>query len=179
MADCIVLQPDGSILERGKPVGDDPLPHLGSAVELNPGFALRGFFLLLKKYAVLRRVNRFFPGLVEQYDGWPDRDCVPAGLDRLQLTRTVELVGFPGNPRLDIYLAFQGVAGEEALEIKSYRVEHLLDVPVRLGGLRHVVFGDKVNVFVFETAYTLFDILEGIGWQLAFHGTPTECALRR
>ncbi len=177
--DMVELQPDGRLMERGRPIGDDPLPYLSNSVQLNPGFTLRSFFLLLGRHPELARVNRFFPGMLERYGSWPERDCRPAGLDWLQLTRTVEMVGFPGKPRLDIYHAFHGVAAGEALEIKSYQLEHLLDVPVRLGGLRHVVFGDKVNVFVFETTYTLFDVLEGIGWQLAFHGTPTECSLRR
>lgn len=177
--DCVAFRADGTILERGRPIGDDPLPYFSSVVELDAGFTLRGFVLLLRRYTTLQRLNRFFPDLLEHYDGWPDHDCAPAGLDCLELTRTVEMIGFPGKPRMDIYLAFQGLAAGQPLEIKSYRVEHLLDVPIRLGGLRHVVFGDKVNVFLFETAYTVFDVLEGIGWQLGFHGTPTECALRR
>lgn len=177
--DDVELQPDGLMLENGKPITGDPLPYCSNSVRLNPGFTLRSFFLLLRRYPDLVRLNRFFLGMLERYDAWPANGCQPAGLDRLQLTRTVEMIGFPGKPRLEIYTAFHGVAGDEPLEIRSWQVENLLDVPVRLGGLKHIVFGDKVNVFVFETAYTLFEVLEGIGWQLAFHGTPTECALRR
>jgi hypothetical protein len=177
--DEVELLPDGLMLEKGRPITGDPLPYCGNSTMLNPGFTLRSLFLLLRRYPDLVRLNRFFPGMLERYDSWPGQDCHPAGLDWLQLTRTVEMIGFPGKPRLEIYTAFHGVAGGEPLEIKSWQVENLLDTPVRLGGLKHIVFGDKVNVFVFETAYTLFEVLEGIGWQLAFHGTPTECSLRR
>jgi hypothetical protein len=55
----------------------------------------------------------------------------------------------------------------------------LLDTKVRLGKLRHVIFGDQVDVFEFDTVFTFFELIEGIGWELGFHGTPRECQIRR
>jgi hypothetical protein len=89
------------------------------------------------------------------------------------------MIGFPGQPRLEIYVTLYGLAGDEPLELKTFQVESLLDIPMRLGGLKHIVFGDTVNVFRFQTVLCLFEFIEGIAWQLSFHGTPRECALRR
>ena len=51
--------------------------------------------------------------------------------------------------------------------------------PVRLGSLRHVVFGDSVDVFEFDTVFTLFEFIDGIAWELSFQNTPITCELRR
>ena len=48
-----------------------------------------------------------------------------------------------------------------------------------LARLKHIVFGDKVDIFEFDTVFTLFEFIEGIAWELSFHVAPTECALRR
>jgi hypothetical protein len=71
------------------------------------------------------------------------------------------------------------MANEKPVPIKDYQVDMLLDLTVCLGKLRHVIFGDSVDVFEFDTVYTLFEFVEGIGWELGFHGTPRECQLRR
>jgi len=57
----------------------------------------------------------------------------------------------------------------------SVRVEHLLDLPVCLGRLRHVVFGDKMDEFEFDTVYNLFEFMEAVIWELSFHGNPEHC----
>ena len=72
-----------------------------------------------------------------------------------------------------------GISGNEAVEIRSSRLEGLLDVSLRLGKLKHVVFGDKVDVFEFDTVFTLFELIDGIAWELSFHGTPEACEIRR
>jgi hypothetical protein len=89
------------------------------------------------------------------------------------------MVGFPGEPRLEIYRSFNGWRGGESVPIKDFQVDMLLDMQVRLGKLKHVIFGDQVDVFEFDTVFTLFELVEGIGWELGFHGTPRECQIRR
>jgi len=59
------------------------------------------------------------------------------------------------------------------------QIENLLDLPVELGNLKHVVFGDQVDIFEFETVYTFFEFLDGIAWELSFLGTPKQCETRR
>jgi hypothetical protein len=87
------------------------------------------------------------------------------------------MIGFPGEPRLEIYNTLCGVRGEKTREIKSLHLESLLDMPLKLGVLKHVVFGDKVDVLEFDTVFSLFEFIEGIIWELSFQGTPKECAI--
>lgn len=175
---AITLANNGSLIHAGTVVDGDPLLYLSCGVELEPDFCLRGVFELMRRHPVLARLNPFWGTLLEQYGKWPASGC-ESGLECLVLGKTVEMIGFPGEPRLEIYVTLSGLVGDEALEIKTFQVDSLLDTPVRLGGLKHIVFGDKVNVFTFETVFSLFEFIEGIAWQLSFHGTPRECALRR
>jgi hypothetical protein len=89
------------------------------------------------------------------------------------------MIGFPGEPRLEIYNSFRGLKNNEELESRSVRMEHLLDAPVLLGKLKHVVFGDKADIFEFETVYNLFEFIDGIAWELSFFGAPTQCEIGR
>ena len=45
--------------------------------------------------------------------------------------------------------------------------------------LKHVIFGDKVDVFEFDTFYNFFEFIDGIAWELSFHGAPAKCEIRR
>jgi hypothetical protein len=98
-------------------------------------------------------------------------------MDYLEFYKTVEMVGFPGEPRLEIYHTLSGVCGSDNLEIKSFNLESILDMPLKLGVLKHIVFGDKVDVFEFDTVFNLFEFIGGIIWELSFQGTPKECAI--
>ena len=173
------LHSDGSILAGSLSAKDEVLACLAFQIELEAGYRLRSFFSMLERYPVLAGINSFFPDLLEQYRKCPAQGCNWPGYSALEFSKTVEMVGFPGKPRLEIYNAFQGVCGDSLEEIRSLRLENLLDMPVYLGKLRHVVFGDKVDVFEFETVYTLFEFIDGIAWELSFHGSPRECQLRR
>jgi hypothetical protein len=178
--DEVILTANGLLQSGGGAAVSDPLRALGMRVVLGDGYTLRSFMHMLATHQELTRLNDFAPQFVEQLGSWPAHDCAPAGIDRLELARVVELIGHPAPARMEIYHSFRGVtAAEEDVEIKPWRVEALLDVPVRLGRLRHVVFGDRVDAMRFETVCNLFEFLEGICWQLAFHGAPQECALRR
>jgi hypothetical protein len=89
------------------------------------------------------------------------------------------MIGYPGEPRLEIYHSLQGVSGTVADQLKSSSLEGLLDMPVKLGKLKHKVLGDQVDVFEFETVFSLFEYIDGIAWELSFHGTPEACEIRR
>jgi len=99
--------------------------------------------------------------------------------DYLCFGKTVEMAGFPGTPKLTIYHWLNGVSRTETSEIRSVALENFLDMPLQLGRLKHVVFGDKMDTFDFETAYSLFEFIDGIVWELSFQGTLTACELRR
>jgi hypothetical protein len=177
--DNLCLDIDGSIatIRKGDPAA--LLAGLARQVELRPGYTLRSFFRMLDAYEPLVHLNAFFSDLLDQFHQGPAGGCQVAGLDCLVLEKTVEMVGFPGEPRLDIYRSFSGWGDGKAVRIKDYQVDMLLDMPIRLGKLKHVIFGDQVDTFEFDTVFTLFEFVEGIGWELGFHGTPRQCQIRR
>lgn len=175
----IHLQPDGTLADdrHGKVL--EALPYLSCRVELTAAFTLRSFFRMITQFPLLEQLSTFFPYYLEQYGQCPENNCIAAGFDCLEFSKTVEMIGFPGQPRLEIYHSLKGVTGAETSELKSSRLEGLLDLRVKLGKLKHVVFGDKVDVFEFDTVYTLFEFIDGIAWELSFHGTPEACEIRR
>jgi hypothetical protein len=175
----VTLKRDGSILSDEKTVETDPLVCLSYQVDLNEDYILRSYFRMLEKHSLLAKLNAFFPSFMEQYLASPKENCLTENIDKLELRKTVEMIGFPGEPRLEIYNSFQGIRGDETCEIRSLQFDSLLDMPVKLGKLKHTVFGDKVDIFEFDTVFTLFEFIDGIAWELSFHVAPTECALRR
>ncbi len=176
--DGVMLRRDGSLGTEGR-LADDPLPWLGAALRLEEGMTLRGFFRMLERHPVLVRLSAFLPGLMEQYAGWPSRTPEPLGITGMEVIKIMEMIGFPGPPRLEAYTALIGLDRGEEVELKAHPVRTIVDLPVRLGRLRHKVFGDKLEEMTFETKHTLFEFIDGVAWQLGFHGTPMECALRR
>ena len=88
------------------------------------------------------------------------------------------MIGYPGK-KLEIYSSIRGILEKDAAEIRSLQLNSLLDMPLKLGRLKHVVFGDRVDIFEFDTVFTLFEFIDGITWELSFHVIPEQCELRR
>jgi hypothetical protein len=174
-----MLTSEGMLQQADAPAAVDPLMFLGHKVELGQGYTLRSFFRMIERYPVFAKLNAFLPECLEQYRACPGGECLAPGVGHLELFKTVEMMGFPGEPRLEIYHTLCGLDGKDVCEIRSFPLENLLDMPVRIGKLKHVVFGDKVDVLEFDTVFNLFEFIEGIVWQLSFHRSPKECALRR
>jgi hypothetical protein len=175
---AVTLKINGAIDHNGTRVSSDILSHLGSSIDLEPGYTLRSFFQMLDRYGLLAELNAFFPEYTAQYHSCPPRGCTTGAVDHLEFSKTVEMIGFP-EKRLEIYHSFAGVDEKGEFEIRSLQLENLLDLPVRLGRLKHVIFGDPVDLFEFDTVFTLFEFIDGIAWQLSFHATPTQCEFRR
>lgn len=175
----VTLTRKGEILHEGKLVETEPLMFLGFETLLEEGFTLRSFFRIFEKYTQLQKLNAFFSSYMDQYRSSPKEGCLYDGFDRLEFGKTVEIIGFPGKPRLEIYHSLFGAAGNEAVEIRSVPLENMLDMPLKLGKLKHIVFGDKVDVLEFDTVFNLFEFVDGIMWELGFQGTLTACELRR
>ncbi|BBO69346.1 hypothetical protein DSCA_32760 [Desulfosarcina alkanivorans] len=175
--DTVRLNIDGSIDTIRKDDQPALLACLARQVELAPEYTLRSFFSMLDAYGALVHLNAFFPDLMEQCRQGPADGCRVDAIDWLMLEKTVEMIGFPGEPRLEIYRSFSGCRQGKSVPIKEFQVDMLLDMQVRLGRLKHVIFGDQVDVFEFDTVFTLFELVEGIGWELGFHGTPRECQI--
>jgi hypothetical protein len=177
--ETVLLRADGVMCEDGRPLPGDPLAMLGRAVELGEGYRLRSFFLMLERYPELTRLSVFLPWFMEKYPGWPKKAPIPLGVDGLRLDRTVEMIGYPGPARLEIYSGLIGTCGAEEVEIKPHPVETLLEAPLALGSCTHKVLGDRFGDMAFATVFSLFEFIEAVSWQLSFHGSPMECALRR
>jgi len=177
----VQLQADGSLKTEGRSTALDPFALLGHQIVLDDACTLRSFFLLLEHYPELMRLSAFLQGLLVQYRQCPDNGCRWDAFEALELAKTVEMVGYPGVPRLDIYNALKGCdpqTPDRPVEIRSLALAHLLDLPLRLGPLNHVVFGDRMDDFTYNTVYTLFEFIDSIAWALSFHGTPEQCQIR-
>ena len=87
------------------------------------------------------------------------------------------MIGFPGDPKLEIYRSLTGCKEDEEgrLDLKLVPLRLLLDMPLTLGRLRHVIFGDNIDTFEFDTVYTLFEFVDGVVWQLGFQSAPEAC----
>jgi len=173
----VQLEADGGLTSEGSRIADDVLTHLGEGLTLGEGCTLRSFFRMVDAHPDLARINRFLPSHQQQYESCPAEGCNSAGYKHLQFVKTVEMIGFPGSPRLEIYTSLKGCAGEETEEIRSSRLTGLLDLPLTLGRLKHIVFGDRIDVFDYQTVFTLFEFVDGIAWELSFHGTPQTCEI--
>ena len=173
----ITLLNDGSIIESNKIVPGDSLMILGCQVELGQGYTLRSFFQMFEKYELLVKLDAFVADCMQRYQGCPKTHCVSDDIDHLEFYKTVEMIGFPDEPRLEIYHTLCGVRGTETLAIKLFHLESILDMSLKLGVLKHIIFGDKVDVFEFDTVFNLFEFIGGIVWELSFQGTPKECAI--
>ncbi len=177
----VKLHADGSLAADGRTAGLDPFGLLACQVVLNDGCTLRSYFLLLERYPELLRLSDFLKSLMDQYRHCPDSGCLWDDFEALSFTKTVEMVGYPGVPRLDIYNALRGIdpqTPDQSSEIRTIPLARLLDLPLRLGSLNHVVFGDRMDTFTYDTVYTLFEFIDSIAWALSFHCTPEQCSLR-
>lgn len=175
---AVILKNDGSINLNGQTLQSDALEALGCQIKLNDGYTLRSFFRMLDKYPPFVKLNAFFPTCTAQYHACPQQGCDAGLIDFLLFSKTVEMIGAP-DQRLEIYNSLVGICGSETSEIRSLQLDSLLDLPLKLGKLKHVVFGDRVDIFEFDTVYTLFEFIDGIAWQLGFHAAPQQCELRR
>jgi len=175
----VILKSDGMLVQDDASTAPDPLMFLGHKVELGEGYTLRSFFKMIERYPVFAKLNAFLPECMQLYQACPGGECLAPGIGHLEFYKTVEMMGFPGEPRLEIYHTLCGVDGKQSCEIKAFHLEQLLDMPVHIGKLKHIVFGDKVDVLEFDTIFNLFEFIDGIVWQLSFHRSPKECALRR
>ena len=120
------------------------------------------------------------PGLgdaLAEAEACPASGCRYPGLEALRLGKRVELTGFPGTPRVDVYLAVEGV-GDELPELRFFRLRDMLDTPLQTGTARHVLLGETATALDAETSFTVFDLLEGMGWELGFQGGSLTCNLK-
>lgn len=174
----ITLTQDGAIQCNGVPLSSSPVKYLNHQVELGDAFTLRSYFKMLERYPLLSEINDFYPVLREQIAKCPEDGCTWPDFECLIFTKTVEIIGFPHEPRLEIFSTLRGAQNGGEGEIRSLMLENILDMPIRLGKLKHIVFGDKVDEFLFETVFTLFEFIDGITWELSFQNGSNGCIIK-
>lgn len=173
----ITLHADGRLEHAGQTVHQKTLSYLNHALQVDPGVTFRTYFNLLERYAQFTELNAFCATCCERYGACPPEGCRTDAIDHLEFYKSIEMVGFPGAPRLEIFTSFKGIKDQAPVDIRELAWESMLDMPVQLGCLKHVVFGDRVDAFEFETAYTLFEFVDGMAWELSFQNQPQICQL--
>ncbi|MCP3926300.1 MAG: hypothetical protein GY714_27375 [Desulfobacterales bacterium] len=174
--DNILLKTDGRILSNGKEI-KAPIGCLSKYVELEKGYKLLSFFKMINVYKELIEISEVLESLIEIVD--KTGLTMKTEIESLLFYKTIEMKGFPGKSGIYIYNSLKGVTDKEIKDLKFFHLEMLLNCELKLGDLNHVVFGDKEDVLSFETFYTLFEIVEGIAWQLSFNFNPLQCSIRR
>lgn len=198
--DGLLLGPSGS--------ESSPLAALCRPLRLEEGYSLRSFFSLLVRYPVLLQISQFLPAALEDAGKCPAVGCRTDEVSVLVLGKTVELIGFPGKPRSEIYIWLRGLvpasgagdSGSGSMDVsgKDFRssfppsglreadrdirfisLRLLLDTPLVLGGLQHVLLGDVDQRLFCETRFTLFEIIDGLAWELGFQGGTQQCSIGR
>jgi hypothetical protein len=173
----IHLKKNGTLVYNQQATENDPLTYLGFKVEIEDGCSLRSFFQMLDRYDLLTRLNPFLEAYMAQFHSCAPNGCHTKEIDSIELGKTIEMIGFPGDPRVETYVSLGGRRDGEVVDIQALWLDSLLDVEVRLGKLTHVVFGDAIDTFEYDTVFNLFEFIDGIAWQLSFHNMPRECRI--
>ncbi|NOX32851.1 MAG: hypothetical protein GXP56_03815 [Deltaproteobacteria bacterium] len=175
----IYLKKDGTITKKGKKITSPVLKLLGNTIEFDENFTLGSFFMMVDLYPDLKNTSEILEGLVEIVSKNNCPGIKTDELNSLVFYKTIEIKGFPGNPSLNFYNSLKGIFNKSLKDLKFFHLETLLDHKLNLGKLTHVVFGDKEDIFQYETFYTLFELMEGITWELSFNFNPLQCSIRR
>ena len=200
--ETVRLTRDGRLVGPGDVPVTDPLPALSLAISLEEGCTLRSFFLMLRRYPDLLKLSEFLPAVLADAEKCPVSGCLSDDISLLAVGKTMELIGFPGEPRAELYLWLRGLAApsggavppsldaeqpgvflaglmEANREIRFTPLEILLDTPLFLAGLKHVVLGDVDRSLFCETRFTLFEVVDGLAWELGFRGGSQQCSIGR
>ena len=171
------LQSNGQLYHGEVNIQSDPMRFLGYEVTLASECTLRSVFNCLDHYSVLAALNPFLNSFMQHYRQCPAQGCLCDDIDHLALSRTAEIIGYPPPARMELSVSLEGFRETQKIDIRIYWLENLLDVPFKLGRLNHVVFGDQLNTLQFDTVFNLFELIDGICWQLSFHNMPASCRI--
>lgn len=174
----VLLKPNGELEGDGRVIVERLLSCLGYQLQLDDGCTLRSFFALIASHPYFKEMIDFYAILRKQYNQCPARECRWPDFQWLEFGKVVAMIGYPGPPRLEIYHALYGVSQDATAETRQLPLSVLLDMPLRLGKLKHRVFGDRMDLFTFETVYTLFEFIDGMAWDLSFHAASAHCLTR-
>lgn len=174
----IFIHTNGIIEKNNQTINMSVLKLLGQSIELDENFTLASFFMMVNRYPVLKDISDMLEPLLKIVLN-NDGSSKTKEIQTLLFYKTIEVKGFPGNPSLIFYNTLKGVINKKTTDLKFFHLETLLDHKLNLGKLKHVVFGDKEDIFQYETFYTLFELVEGVAWELSFNFNPLQCSIRR
>ena len=174
----VMLTKDGRIMKRGNPATENPLALLSNLVELEPGYRLCSFFAMVKTHDVFIRLSALLAPLLAMAEAAGPGYPKAGEIDGLVFYKTIAMKGFPGKPGVEIYNSLKGVKADEVLGLKFFQMESLLEHSLCLGALKHVIFGDNQDMFTYDTHYSLYELIEGVVWELSFNFNPLQCSIR-
>ncbi len=177
--DKIYIDSYGNLLKKGVKQTGPVLKLLGNPIELDKAFTLRSFLLMIRRYPELKNLSEILESLLEIISKNDSVGNKSSDIESLVFYKTIEIRGFPGKPELTVYNSLKGVTRNKTGDLKFFQPEALLDHTLTLGKLKHIVFGDKEDIFEYETVYTLFELVEGVAWELSFNFNPLQCSIRR
>ena len=177
--ESITLMPDGLIYKKDKKMAADILPLLSNTVSLGKKVTLGSFFRMVEKYPDLVRLSDYLEPLANIAAAAGESAYAAEDIQNLVFYKTIAMKGFPGNPRVEIYNSLKGIQDGKKILLKFFSVETLVRHELTLGKLEHVIFGDGQDMFTYDTCYTLFELVEGIAWDLSFCFNPIQCTVRR
>ena len=197
----VQLTQDGRLLGPDALPASDPLPVLSFSLALEEGCTLRSFFAMLRRYPALLKLSGFLPAALADAENCPSSGCRSDDICLLVVGKTMELIGFPGKPRAELYFWLRGLTAtpgesdsppdprgrdiplEELMEAdretRFIPLQVLLDTPLFLGGLKHVVLGDVNRSLLCATRFSLFEVIDGLAWEFGFQGGTQQCSIGR
>ncbi len=174
----LMLTTEGKIMKRGKPLSRSALGVLSHLVELEQDFTLSSFFSMIRNNEILIQLSELLEPLLDMADGTVDGYPKTREIEYLVFYKTIAMKGFPGKPGIEIYNSLKGVKGDEILGLKFFQMESLLGHQLCLGELKHIIFGDSQDMFTYDTHYSLYELREGVSWELSFNFNPLQCSIR-
>ncbi|MBA3013233.1 MAG: hypothetical protein KKF12_00690 [Proteobacteria bacterium] len=174
----ICLTKEGIILKKDKPVTDMVFSFLSHTLVLEPGFTLASFFNLVANYPELLKMSKLLDALLAMANTGKKQFAKTHEIEGLIFYKTIAMKGFPGKPSIQIYNCLKGIKENETHALKFFQMESLLEHELILGDLKHIIFGDGQDMFTYETFYSLFELIEGITWEMSFNFNPLQCSIR-
>jgi hypothetical protein len=173
----VSLTKEGIILKRDKPVTGNVFSLLSHTIELAPGFTLASFFTLVSHYPELIKLSELLDTYLTMATTGTQFPKTRE-IEGLVFFKTIAMKGFPGKPGIRIYNSLKGVKENQTKALKFFQMESLLDHELNLGDLKHIIFGDGQDIFTYESFYSLFELIEGITWEMSFNFNPLQCSIR-
>ncbi len=174
----VSLTKDGIIMKKGKPVTDNVFSLLSNIIELESGFTLASFFAMVARYREFIKMSELLETFLSITEAANGQFPKTHEIEGLIFYKTIAMKGFPGKPGIQIYNSLKGIKDTRTKALKFFQMESLLEHELILGDLKHIVFGDGQDMFTYETFYSLFELIEGITWEMSFNFNPLQCSIR-